>query len=258
MVRIPLDFTATTVYADGCYGDARLPTGQAYCSYADDLQAATEKLWRRQFRNIDFILPKWQEMIEHSRHVCRMFALMSRFGRTYEEINDVTNVSVADLLAAVSYDPRLPLPKRDLDLRARVSEGGIAAQLISLADVSLTAANQTDWIKSLVENKLVRREQLEEAARVVSGQTAAMHALLDCLHAIPRRGPIRQWIREVDNHLGGVEAYLKQALRTRPHMATARNNHAPPTTRKRVPKCPLPTTKPKISSAISSNNSTTP
>lgn len=251
MVRIPLDFAATTEYAHACYGNARLPTGQAYSSYADELLTTTDKLWQRQFRHVDFIMPRWQEMIEAGRHVCRMFALMSRFGRTYEEINDVTNVTVADMLSAVSPDPRLPLPRRDLDLRSRVAAGGLGAQLICLADISLTTTSQTDWIRGLVGDNRVQREQLEEAVRVVSGQTIAMRGLLDSMHDVPRRGYVRQWMSEIDAHLGGMDTYLKRSLSTRPHLATARNGNDGVVKKKRVPKCPQPTLRPKISSDTS-------
>ena len=248
MVRIPLELKVTTAFAEACYGDTKMCTGQAYCSYADDLAKTTDKLWRRHFRNTDFIAPQWRDAMEYCEHASRMFALMSRFGRTYEEINDVTNVSVADLVSAISYDPRLPLPKRDLDLRTRVAEGGISAQMIVLADITLTSTYQSDWVKVLVADVRTQREQLEEAVRVVSGQTTVMRALLGSLHAIPRRGPVRRWAQEVDGFLGGVESYLKKALRTRPHLATAKSYDPKDPPRKRVPTCPPPTMTPKISS----------
>lgn len=214
---------------------------------------AVDKLWKRHFRGTDFIMPHWREHMEWSQHVCRMFALMSRFGQTFEEINDVTNPNVATLLANVSYDPRLPAPQRDLDLQSRVGGAGLAAQLITLGEISLTASAQSDWVRSLVEDRETSRTTLEDAARCVAGRTAGMTEMLTCLHAIPHRGGVRQWLQEVDKNLRGVESYLKAALRTRPHIAAAKAT--PPSREKRVPTCPPLTMTPKISSATCSSSS---
>jgi hypothetical protein len=253
VVRTPLDLKATTDFAEKCYGRERLQTGQSYRSHADDLMRTVDKLWKRHFHGTDFIMPHWREHMEWSQHACRMFALMSRFGQTFEDVNDVTNPNVASLLASISYDPRLPAPLRDLDLQSRVGGGGIAAQLITLGEISLTASAQSDWVRVLVEDPETSRESLEDAARSVAGRTAGMTVMLNCLHAIPGRGGVRQWLQEVDKNLRGVESYLKAALRTRPHIAAAKAT--PPARPKKVPTCPPPTLKPKISSGTCSSSS---
>jgi len=104
------------------------------------------------FKSVDtLILPPAQTQINDMYLAGLLHDTIEDCGVTFEEVAREANMQVADLVAHVSADHRLPLPKRKVAYENRLGHAPFQAKLLKLADITHNLQTSYELIKEKPE-----------------------------------------------------------------------------------------------------------
>lgn len=185
-----LDRTETRQFAMSKFrGRKRLDQAPLY-KHSQRVAESATKLVDKYLRECNtFISPNDQQQIEEAWHVGWLHDVLEDSGATYDDVVCITNLTVANTVAALSFDPRLPAPRRLAEYVNRLAHADLFTKIVKLADLG---DNLNDMMQLLRMDPKRIRLYLQNWPE----------ELFRCLEAIDRigDGPLRDeflWCREV-------------------------------------------------------------
>lgn len=136
MVRTPLDLKATLEFVR--HKLSQSPDGYLGIEHAESVACDVATLSANYFavtRGPCFV-PGRHELPETLEHAALLHEMISHCGASYDELLEVTNSDVADVVAAITPDMRLPEPKRVLDYRGQLSGFSPGLTALILCDIA--------------------------------------------------------------------------------------------------------------------------
>jgi hypothetical protein len=153
-----LDRAATEAFARQKYkGLKRLDGSPFYRHPGKVAQLAENMLWRHfRAKEAMILLPASRQMVEEAWHTGWLHDAIEDTSATYDEITQVTNLRVANWVAALSKDNRLPGPRRLREYTSQLAGQPEAVLIVKLADVG----NNLEDMLALLKKQPLQSKQL--------------------------------------------------------------------------------------------------
>lgn len=127
---------ASQAFARMHYRGAPKVNDQPMYDHARRVADTAESLAARYFRErCGFLLPTDLLRVEEAWHLGLLHDTMRRGRANYNDVVDVTNLSVADMLSAITPDSRLPHQRRMEEWVCSLARACEVAKLVKLADI---------------------------------------------------------------------------------------------------------------------------
>ncbi len=126
----------TIAYAVRTYGSRQHLSGVSITSHAERVADTAERLCLAWYQDTQRLLTASNMMaIDAIWHAGMLHEAIDSGGRSYEEIGWHTSKEIADIVAAVSYDYRMPLSRRTMERIGRILDGPIPYRILGLSDL---------------------------------------------------------------------------------------------------------------------------
>lgn len=240
MAEARLDRTDTLKFMWGKHGYSKRYDGQTEARHAEQVGDLACALCERYFRGLRaFIAPLDRETIEATWHAGVLHAVVQKCSCTFEDLVHTTNIEVARLVCQVSYDNRLPYPRRHLDLVSRLGEAVIPGQILVLADLRCNIEAAITWSQ---ENRARGKELfLPWVPRVID--------LLTAMHRLRQSTTLLRYWEESRARLDALSTLFTRSSRA-PSLATTAADHQEVSSDVVAPRvCAAPATRRRASTA---------
>ena len=123
----------TRQFAVACYRGRKRFDG-TYLTHTVAVASLAEQFGVRLFRQHGMLMPLDRVTVDCMWHAGLLHSVIDLCGSTWDDVLSVTNLTVADFVAALSRDNRLPRPRRTFSYVSQLLQADIPVQAISLAD----------------------------------------------------------------------------------------------------------------------------
>lgn len=132
---------------------------------------------------------------------CLVYA-MECYGCNFEDVCRESDLGVAKVVAGLSVDPRQSRPRRNLELRTRLSQGEILSQLVRLAEITISAQKVLDNFT---------RDDYREDPVVLKDWVGDNYELLKAMHRLIDRKAFRRPFERAFDLLEQIDTLLDEA-----------------------------------------------
>lgn len=138
---------------------------------------------------------------------------MECYGLNFEDVARMSDLGVAELVAAVSADPRETRARRNLALRGQLAEGGLLAQIVKFAELEATARHIYDNFT---------RENYRSDPVALKDWITDSEELLRAMHRLLRRKRFHKPYQRLHQYLARIDHTLERAKRRLPELPHVR------------------------------------
>lgn len=149
-MNIDLPINATVAFAREHYQDKPSVHQKTLMQHALSVARMAENIAIKLYSDVrkDLISDETQESVAIIVHSAVLHDLINVSRCAFEQIAERTTVQVAATVADLSRDFRLVETKRDMEYRGRLSQAGVKAQVVAVADIICTAGEIIELIKA--------------------------------------------------------------------------------------------------------------
>jgi hypothetical protein len=148
-MNVEQSINATVEFARRYYRDTPSVYGKTLLQHSVAVAALAEKIARRLYQDVrkDLISDETQESVAIITHSAILHDVINVGRCAFEQIAEHTTVQIAATVADLSRDFRLVETKRDMEYRGRLSQGGVRAQIVAVADILCTTREIVEMIE---------------------------------------------------------------------------------------------------------------
>lgn len=131
------DRAAADAFADARHAHQTRYGGEPYTEHTKRVAKRAEELLGVYYQMFGggFLIPMDQLVIDTTYCAARLHDVMEDCGATFEDICHRTTLQVAEMVASLSHDPRLPAPQRIREYCSRLYDATFEAQVVKIADL---------------------------------------------------------------------------------------------------------------------------
>ena len=135
-----LPISETVDFAKMHYGDRQSVHGRTLLQHALAVAKTAEAIATRLYRDVrkELISDETKESVAVIVHSAVLHDVINVSRCAFEQIAEHTTVQIAATVADLSRDYRLVETKRDMEYRGRLSQSGVRAQIVAVADILCT------------------------------------------------------------------------------------------------------------------------
>lgn len=134
---------------------------------------------------------------------------MEGYGCNFEDVARLSDLGVAEIVAAVSADPRETRAKRNLALRVQLADGGLLAQVVKFAELEATAKRVYETFS---------RDNYRNDPVAVKDWITDSEELLRAMHKLLRRKRFQKPYQRLHEYLARIDHNLERAKRRLPEL----------------------------------------
>ena len=197
-----LSVEKTLAFAQQCYVDKTTTTGQPIFVFCQKIAARAEDIAHRLYRDLrpEYVGGSLNDNIAPIIHCALLYDVLNTSACTFENVAEITNVQIAAMVAAISRDFRLVETKRDMELRGRLSQSPVGAQIVFISHIICNA----QAVMQLVDAKGL------EAVPKTKKLLAQMDGDLFAIHAANKYYTLRLYVHAARNLLSDIGQKIKQ------------------------------------------------
>lgn len=200
-MNVTLPIAETVTFARQYYGELPSVHGRTLLQHSLAVAKTAEAIANRLYNDVrkELLSDETQESVAIIVHSAVLHDVINVSRCAFEHIAEHTTVQIAATVADLSRDYRLVETKRDMEYRGRLSQGGVRAQIVAVADILCT----TKEIVGLIEAQGV------EAASRARKLLMQMDGDLLAVTAASRFYTLRLYTHAARNHLQDASQLIK-------------------------------------------------